>query len=484
MHEAEILVVEDDCAMRSLIGEELRDNGYAVRTAADAERALEAQHAAPADLVISDLKLPGADGMALLQSMNRLHLRPAFVMVTAFGTVEQAMQAVKAGADDFLTKPLDIDQLLVVVRRVLEMHRLRHEVQRYRELVGGGDFHGMIGRCRPMRELFDQIGLVASADGPVLVLGESGTGKEEVARAIHAESDVSGGSFVAVNCAGIPPDLIESEFFGHEAGAFTGASKTRKGLFAEADGGTLLLDEIGEMPLAMQAKLLRVMENGSIRPVGGNREQQVRVRVIAATHRDLESLIRRGDFREDLYYRLESLTLAIPPLRRRGEDIDLLAARFLAQCCAAQTRQLDGFTEGATGCLHSYSWPGNVRELQNVIQRAVTFCRDSVIDQQHLPPRMRRSGGVPQAYPDSATDELLAELTDGPILPTLDELQHRYMHHVLQQTGGNKRRAAALLGIGRRTLYRWLGDDDDSAGAAPEHSPNRSGEPKTGTGPG
>lgn len=262
------------------------------------------------------------------------------------------------------------------------------------------------------------------------------------------------GPFAAVNCAGIPPDLFESEFFGHEAGAFTGASRTRKGLFEEADGGSLLLDEIGELPMAMQAKLLRVMENGHIRPVGANRERAVNVRVIAATHRDLAARIAAGDFREDLFYRLESLTLEVPPLRERGEDLDLLAAHFLQRCCAAQDRRVQGFADAAVQVLHDYDWPGNVRELFNVVQRAVTFCRGEVIDREHLPVRLRNH--QPRDQDDPSAPALLARLADGPVLPTLEDIQRRYLRHVLDQVGGNKRRAAAMLGIGRRTLYRWL----------------------------
>lgn len=449
-----ILVVEDDRELRGLLDEELGEAGYEVATVADAEAALEEVRDAGADVVVSDLKLPGGDGMALLERMAGLHSRPGFIMVTAFGTIAQAMQAVKAGADDFLTKPLDIDHLLVVIARVLEMRRLRQQVARLERLVDGGDFHGMHGTSRPMRELFEQIQLVARADGPVLVLGESGTGKEQVARAIHAESAVARGPFAAVNCAGIPPDLFESEFFGHEAGAFTGAARARKGLFEEADGGTLLLDEIGELPMAMQAKLLRVMEDGRIRPVGANRERAVNVRVVAATHRDLVARIAAGEFREDLFYRLESLTLEVPTLRERGEDVDLLAAQFLNRCCAAQNKSVQGFSETTVRALHAYDWPGNVRELFNVIQRAVTFCQGDVIDREHLPVRLR-SRPNPEEQGDTE-GELLERLADGPVLPTLDELQRRYLRYVLEQVGGNKRRAAAMLGIGRRTLYRWL----------------------------
>lgn len=459
--EETVLVVEDDCELRSLLEEDLAERGYRILAEADAEAGLARLERETVDLVISDLKLPRNDGITLLQHLAARHARPAFVMITAFGTIDQAMEAVRAGADDFLTKPLDIDRLQMVVARVLEVRRLRHQVRELEELVGG-DFHGMKGASRPMRELFEQIRLVARGDGAVLVLGESGTGKEEVARALHAEGPRPDGPFRAVNCAGIPPELFEAELFGHEAGAFTGAQRARKGLFEEADGGTLLLDEIGELPLSMQAKLLRVMEDGSIRPIGSNRERQVSIRVIAATHRDLESMISSGEFREDLYYRLDSLSLALPPLRARGEDLDLLAAHFLQRCAATQGKSIYSFSEATVHCLRQYEWPGNIRELHNVVQRAVTFCTGDTIEPGHLPERLRTSEAAPPPSAEQATAELLDELSCGSVLPTLDEMQQRYMRYVLERVGGNKRRAAALLGIGRRTLYRWLGGEDEA----------------------
>lgn len=458
-----ILIVEDDDELRALLVEELSERDYSVHEAANAEAALVAEDANPMDLIITDLRLPGSDGMALLQHLESRARRPALLMITAFGTIDQALAAVRGGADDFLTKPLDMDRLFVVVSRVLEVRRLRHQVSTLEKLIHGGDFHGMKGASRPMRELFEQIRLVARGSGPILLLGESGTGKEEVARALHNESTAADGPFRAVNCAGIPPDLFEAEFFGHEAGAFTGAQRARKGIVSEADGGTLLLDEIGELPLSMQAKLLRVMENGMIRPVGSNREQAVSVRIIAATHRDLDSMIGCGEFREDLYYRLESLTLALPPLRARGEDLDLLAAHFLQRCAVTQGKGIHAFSEEAARCLHRYDWPGNVRELHNVIQRAVTFCEEETIEQHHFPERLRLITRDDAETGDDSPAALLDRLASGPILPTLGEMQQRYMRYVLEQAGGNKRRAAALLGIGRRTLYRWLdGTDGDT----------------------
>jgi DNA-binding NtrC family response regulator len=312
----------------------------------------------------------------------------------------------------------------------------------------------MYGHSRSMLKLFEQIRKVAKAGGPVLIFGESGTGKELVAQAIHKESRGRDQTFLAVNCAGIPEHLLESEYFGHESGAFTGAGKSRRGLFAEAEGGTLLLDEISEMPISLQAKLLRMLQDGKIRPVGGNREQQVNVRVLAATHQDLEEEVRRGHFRQDLFYRLETFTLRVPPLRERGEDIDLLVGHFLQKFTLRSRKFIKGFSADAFEIMRRYPFPGNVRELQNAVERAVTFCQEDKILPEHLPPRIRNAS----SSDDSVTGDFLAPSTTTPTnLPPLAEIENRYIRHVLHTVKGNKRRAAAILGIGRRTLYRRLG---------------------------
>jgi DNA-binding NtrC family response regulator len=452
-----VLVVEDDAAHLQLLQEELEDGGYAVSAATDVEAAWRRLQETPAELVISDLRLPGENGLALMHRCRQLPAPPAFVAITAFGTIEQAVAALKQGADDFLTKPLDLEHLQVCVRRVLETRRLRREVEGYRQILGKDDFHGIIGRSACMRELFGSIRRVAQASGPVLLLGESGAGKELVARAIHAESPRAGGPFVAVNCAGIPSSLLESELFGHATGAFTGAARSRKGLFVEADAGSMLLDEIGEMSGEMQAKLLRILEDGKVRPLGSNHEQAVNVRVIAATHRDLEVEVKRGRFREDLFFRLETFPLAIPPLRERGDDVDLLAARFIALYAARLGCRVEGITPAALARLKSYSFPGNVRELSNAIERAVTFCRGPQIDLGDLPERLQSA--PPAAGSEPGPDHAMP-LDPGEPLPTLENLERRYVRRVLRQVGNNKQRAAEILGIGRRTLYRYLGEPD------------------------
>jgi len=456
-----ILVVEDDKALRELLVDELRDAGYDVNAVADAESAMKTLQQQPVPLVISDLRLPGASGLDLLLALNDHSPRPGFIMITAFGTVEQAVDALKRGADDFLTKPLKLDHLRISVERVLQRRELQEEVARYRKLIGDTGFHGMIGRSEAMRRLFDNVRMVARADGPVLITGESGTGKELVARALHEESSRSKRPFVAVNCAGIPPELLETELFGHTANAFTGAKQARKGLFAEANGGSLLLDEIGEMPLEMQAKLLRILQDGRIRPVGANQEEQLDVRIIAATNRDLEDDVRAKRFREDLYFRLETFSMQIPALRERGDDIDLLTVHLINEFNLKLDRDIKGITSAALTLIRQHGFPGNVRELSSAIERAMTFCRGNEIDVADLPERLQQAQpGQMSATESSLVAPLIASAFDQATLPSLSELERQYINMVLGHYGGNKRKAAEALGIGRRTLYRRLGDDE------------------------
>ncbi len=447
-----ILVVEDDRALAELLVEELEAEGYLARACSSAEEALERLAAQSPDLVVSDLQLPGKDGLALLEDLRALDARPAVLMISAYGTVDRAVAALKAGADNFLTKPLDMDHFLLSVERLLDNRRVHDQVRRYREALAEPDFHGLEGTSPAMQALIDRVQRIAQADGPVLISGESGTGKDLVARAIHAESARSDQPFLAVNCAGVPADLLESEFFGHAAGAFSGAEKARPGLFREADGGTLFLDEIGEMPIALQAKLLRALQDGRIRPVGADREHRVDVRLIAATNVDLPDKVASGEFREDLYYRLEAFQLSLPPLRERDDDLELLAMRFLARFAAARERPARRLSDRALAAMKRYPWPGNVRELRNAMERAVTFCDGDDVQPEHLPERVRK----PSAAKTSSTAELPAAVLEGDMLPSLTQLRQRYVHYVLERVDGNKRRAAALLGVGRRTLYRWL----------------------------
>ena len=447
-----VLIVEDDEGLARLLADETSDAGTRSRWVASAEAALPLLSDWEPDLVVSDLRLPGAGGMDLLERVDAMHAKPGFLVITAFGTISQAVDALKAGADDFLTKPLDLDHFMHRVMRILETRMLREEVHRFRKMFSVETFHGMYGQSRPMRILFDQILQIAAASGPVLITGESGSGKELVARALHNESDRKDGPFLAVNCAGIPETLMESEFFGHMAGSFTGAQKERQGLFAEAEGGTLLLDEIAEMPLPLQAKLLRILQDGKMRPVGSNKEQQVDVRIIAATHQNLEEEVKNGRFRQDLFYRLETFTLEIPPLRDRADDIEMLAGRFLTNVATRMGRRIHGFSDEAMNMLRQYPFPGNVREFQNAVERAVTFCNGDRITPEHLPARIRAHK---PAKSEGNIQTLFQNAAGGP-MPSLAEIEQRYIEHVLAQVNGNKKRAADILGVARRTLYRRL----------------------------
>lgn len=456
-----ILLVEDDRGLRELLTEELETEGYLVTACRDTREAHEALLAAQPDLLISDLRLPDASGLTLLPAAKQAEPSPAVLIITAFGSVQQAVEALKAGADDFLTKPLEMDHFLLTVSRLLDNRRLKSEVLQYRSLLAIEQFHGIIGHCPAMQQLFHQIRQIAPADGPVLVQGESGTGKELVARALHEESPRRARPYMVVNCGGIPAELMESEFFGHAAGAFTGARNQRAGLFQQADGGTLLLDELGEMPLALQAKLLRVLQDGRVRPVGSDHEIQLDVRVIGATNRTLTDAVAEGTFREDLFYRLETFALQVPPLRGRGEDVLLLAEFFLTRFNARKQRAIRGFADDTLRFLLNYGFPGNVRELQNAVERAATFCDSTLIEVRHLPERILEQTSDCARLPEPAgpigTPGIVTPTrTDPAGMPSLESVQRSYIHQVLNATAGNKRKAADILGITRRTLYRWL----------------------------
>lgn len=452
-----ILLVEDDSGLRELLQEELEAEGYQVAACGDAEQGKALLASWAPDLLISDLRLPGADGLSLLTHLASSNLPPAVLIITAFGSVQQAVKALQAGADDFLTKPLEMDHFLLTVSRLLDNRKLRNEVQHYRSLLAVEQFNGIIGQSPAMQHLFHQIRQIAAAEGPVLVQGESGTGKELVARALHDQSSRCDGPYMVVNCGGIPSELMESEFFGHAAGAFTGARKQRAGLFHQANGGSLLLDELGEMPLALQAKLLRVLQDGKVRPVGSDHEIQLDVRIIAATNRNLTEAVADGSFREDLFYRLETFALHVPPLRARGEDIQRLAEFFLTRFNARQKHSIKGFNDTALTMLQQYSFPGNVRELENAVERAATFCETTLIDAQHLPQRIREHSDRPELPVSTASVPMApSQPIDADALPSLETVQRQYIHQVLAATEGNKRRAADILGITRRTLYRWI----------------------------
>ncbi|WPL18913.1 Transcriptional regulatory protein ZraR [Thiorhodovibrio winogradskyi] len=444
---ARVLVVEDDPGYRQLLIEELADAGYRTLGVADAEAARAALEADTFDLVLCDLRLPGADGLAVLRASRACRPQPGFIMVTGFGTIDQAVAALKAGADDFLTKPLDLEHLRLALARVLETRQLQVEVARYRELLAATDFHGMLGKSPAMIKLFELIRRIAPSDSSVLITGESGTGKDLVARALHAESPRRDRPFVALNCAGIPETLLESELLGHAAGAFSGARAARRGLFLEADGGTLFLDEIAEMPPAMQTKLLRLLQDGQVRPVGANQEIPADVRILAATHQDPSARIAAGELRQDLFYRLETFRLHVPPLRERGEDIAHLLRHFLGLHASAGAAPV--FAPEAWRALLTYAYPGNVRELASLVERVVTLAAGARITLEDLPERVRAAAPAPDQPKTGSSDD---------DWPTLAEVEAGHIRAVLDWTGGNKQRAARILGIGRKTLYRKLGE--------------------------
>ena len=451
-----LLVVEDDPAILELLEEELADAGYATLTATSAEQALATLSHSEVALVISDVRLPGISGMQLLERLRREGSSVGFIVITAFGTIDQAVEALKQGADDFLTKPLDLEGLREAVYRVLES-RLASR------LASGGaanSFHGIVGESEAMQSLFHDAARLADSDAPMLLLGESGTGKELMARAVHAESPRRDGPFVAVNCASIPGELMESEFFGHVKGAFTGADESRQGLFQAARGGSLFLDEIGEMPVALQAKLLRALQEKSVRAVGAEREETVDVRIIAATHRHLEEEIEAGHFRSDLFYRLETFSLRIPPLREREGDIERLIPALIDKHAGQQGKHIQRIEPAALEALLGYTYPGNVRELENAIMRAVTLAEAGQLCHADLPQRIRDQGEAQRRHCREARVEgALANAAARANWPSLEEVEKRYIRKVLEATGGNKRRTAEVLGIARRTLYRRLEEE-------------------------
>lgn len=440
----QILIVEDDAAILELLTEELEEAGHIVTGVDSAEQAMTLSETTGFDVIISDIRLPGMDGMALLASLAQQPDRPAVIIITAFGSIEQAVDALQRGADDFLTKPLDLDQVRASVARLSQRRvlKIRQQASENREI-----FHlDELSSCTPaMSALFEQARRLAAQQAAVLILGESGTGKELLAHALHRESPRREGPFVAVNCASIAPDVMESECFGHIKGAFTGAIAHRRGLFQQAHGGTLFLDEVGDMPLALQVKLLRVLQTHCVRPVGSEEEQQIDIRIVAATNRSLAERIETGHFREDLFYRLETFSLTLPPLRERPDDIALLAEHFIERYSREQGRRPMTLSPSALSLLWAYPFPGNVRELDNAILRAVTLAQTNILEPDDFPERFRQAATTREGH-DAQTQEWLS----------LEQMEQRYIQRVLDAVDGNKRRAADILGIGRKTLYRRL----------------------------
>ncbi len=466
-HLANILVVDDEPSARAALVELLREEGFTVRSAADGFKALGQLDDWTPELVITDVKMPGMDGIALMAKVRERLEGTAVVVMTAYGSVEHAVSAMQAGADDYLTKPVHFPELLVVVRRVLANYELRRENTRLRNALVGEPIapgHDWIGRSKESRELLGLVRQVADSDASVLILGDSGTGKELVARALHAWSPRKAGPFVAVQCSALNEGVLESELFGHEKGAFTGATARRDGRFAKADGGTLLLDEVGDIPLGVQVKLLRVLQEREFERVGGDETISVDVRVIAATHRDLYKEVREGRFREDLFYRLDVITLRTPSLAQRREDIPALAMHFLERHAAKGRKHIRGFSDRALRVLLSADWPGNVRQLENCIERAVVMCQSNEIEPRHLPRDIMEHARLTDEAPPIPGSSM-AELERYAILKTLEHVR------------GSTSKAAEILGISPRKIqYRLAEYHGEAAAGGGEAGPPRVSE--------
>ena len=449
MREARVLVVDDKLPMAETLADGLADRGITANAVGSAREALAAVQDGTVDVLVTDLRMPDLDGLALLDAVRAAAPEVPVIVMTAYGAIDSAVESIRKGAFHYLTKPFKLDELLVFVERALADRALRRETAALRRtLRERHSLAGLIGRSQAMQRVFGIVERIARSSVPVLITGETGAGKGAVARAIHGESDRATGPFVAINCAALPDQLLESELFGHVKGSFTGATTDRAGLFADADGGTVLLDEIGEMSPALQAKLLHVLESGQVRPLGATREKAVDVRVIAATHRDLRRRITEGLFREDLLYRLEVVAIEIPALRHRRDDLPALLEHFLADARRRHPgSRVTGFARDALAVLLDYRWPGNVRELAHVVERAVLLADGAEITAADLPAHV-----VAPPAPGAAT-------FTGDVIP-IRELQRRYARWALDELGGHKGRTATELGVDVKTLNRWLAGED------------------------
>ncbi len=442
-----LLIIDDEENMRHMLQTLLQDSGYRVDTVENGVEALQLVEQTSYDYILCDIRMPQMDGMGFLQAARQYLDQSTVIMMSAYGSVDTALDAIKAGAYDFISKPFKSDEVLLTLKKAEEREALRRENRMLREQIaavhGEAEFGAMVGRSKSMRELFQLARKVSAYNTTVLVTGESGTGKELVARGLHTHSPRSTMPFVAVNCGGIPENLLESEFFGYVKGAFTGADKNKKGLFAEAEGGTLLLDEIGELPLALQVKLLRVLQEGEIRPVGSAHNQKIDVRIIAATARDLAREVSKGAFREDLYYRLNVLAVRIPPLRERTEDIPLLARCLLRRINSKLNTSVTDIAPPAMSLLIQHAWPGNVRELENTLERAMIMADRETVGPEDLPLNVR--------------DQNDSKDTAGPfhgysLKEAAERMERQLISRALDATDGNKSRAMELLEISYPSL--------------------------------
>jgi DNA-binding NtrC family response regulator len=440
-----VLVVDDDVEMGGLLSEVLKEEAFSVITTHDSIEASKVLKREEFDIVITDLKMKGLKGLDLLEETKQVSPLTPVIIITAFGTIESAIQAIKMGAYDYITKPFQMEELVLTVKKALENRLLKKEVVRLKkEVESRYHFHHLIGRSPLMQKVYDLIERISDTSSNVLITGESGTGKELVAKAIHYNGTRKGGAFIAVNCAAIPETLLESELFGYRKGAFTDAKSDKKGLIFEANEGTLFLDEITEMPLTLQAKLLRVIEEREIRPLGDTKSYPIDIRIISTSNRDIKSLIQQSQFREDLYYRLKVIDIELPSLQYRREDIPLLVQHFIKKFGEEIKKKIFGISEQALKMLLNYSWPGNIRELENVIQRAITLTRHETILPEDLPNMMmveKEESLIEKGFREKYT---------------VSQLEREYIKRVLIEVGGNKSKAAEILGLDRKTLYRKL----------------------------
>jgi two-component system, NtrC family, response regulator AtoC len=464
MQAAKILVVDDDSVARDLLAEALKKEGYIVEAYGSGEEAIARGRQGRVDLVLTDIRMGAVDGLTVLREFKRMSQDTAIVVLTAFGSLEGAIEAIKQGAYDYLAKPFKKEEIKLVVQRSLDHCRLLRENTKFREeLKSKDEWSPLVGSSPAMLEVYKLVARVSESRSTVLLQGESGTGKELIARAIHGNSPRRDKPFVPVNCGALPDTLLESEMFGYEKGAFTGAVGTKTGLFEAANGGTLFLDEIGELGQALQVKLLRVMQDHEVRRVGGTSSIKVDVRIIAATNRDLEQFVKEGKFRDDLFYRLNVVRITLPSLKERQEDIPMLAHHFLQKCAAGATTAVRGFHPDSMDCLTRYRWPGNVRELENAIERAVSLSHGPLLTPEDLPAQIRQAPPPGEPKPEAGE-------TPESVYLTLEEVEKRHLTRVLKETKGNKVKAAKILGIDRRTLYRMaerfgldLGPDADAS---------------------
>ena len=448
MNQSRILIAEDEMIARENLTHVLTRRGADVVAVENGRKAMQALAGGEFDLVVSDLRMPDMDGMQLLEHVKSTVPDTEVIIITGYASIETAVEAMRKGAYQYLAKPIRLDEVCVMAEKALEKRRLRQEVDSLRRQLKASDAPIIIGQSPAVRALKENIAQVAPVDCTVLILGETGTGKELVARSLHAGSPRSGNRFMAVNCASFTEELLANELFGHEKSAFTGAQNIKKGLIESADKGTFFLDEVGDMPLSMQANLLRVLETRTLLRVGGTTDIPVDVRIIAATNRDLKLMVEEGSFRQDLYYRLNVITLRVPPLAERKEDVVLLASFFANRFASAFGKTITEIDDEALRILMHYPFPGNVRELENLMERAVVLCNGETIGVAHLPHDMREEQHLVRPCEGGIFE------FDG--IVSLDENERRYLVWVLEQTQGNKTRAAELLGLNRGSLWRKL----------------------------